>query len=182
MTPIRSILTAVMFFTTISIGLLTTGTASSNTAYAQQEIAQSTPASNQSESRGFVIETVPFSGKLLSGTILPLFDFTPTKVQQIGDTHLMMKVPCYDNGESKVTLMAGVKPDYKSVRLERIAENGTLDGEPIPLYISGYTCLYHADIPAGTVDIALLNTSNETLAFDADGGMMQLIAYGAQDD
>jgi hypothetical protein len=24
----------------------------------------------------------------------------------------------------------------------------------------------------------LLNTSNETLAFDADGGMMQLVAYG----
>jgi hypothetical protein len=28
-----------------------------------------------------------------------------------------------------------------------------------------------ADIPAGTVDIALMNTSNETLAFDNDGYM-----------
>jgi hypothetical protein len=55
---------------------------------------------------------------------------------------------------------------------------GTLDGQPIRLYISGYTCLYQTDIPAGTVDIALLNTSNETLAFDADGGIMQLFAYG----
>jgi hypothetical protein len=95
-----------------------------------------------------------------------------------GDAHVTIKVPCYDNGTSKVTLMVGVKPDFKSVELERIAENGTLDGEPISLYITGCTCLYHADIPAGTVDIALLNTSNETLAFDADGGMMQLVAYG----
>jgi hypothetical protein len=96
---------------------------------------------------------MPFSGKLLNGTILPLFDFAQTKVQKMAMRHLMMKVPCYDNGESKVTLMAGVKPDYKSVRLEPIAENGTLDGEPIPLHISGYTCLYHTDIPAGTVDM-----------------------------
>jgi len=118
------------------------------------------------------------SGKLLNGTVLPLFDFTPTKVQKDGDAHVTMKVPCYDNGESKVTLMVGVKPDYKSLKLERIAENGTLAGEPIRLYISGYTCLYQADIPAGTVDIALLNTSNETLAFDADDGIMQLVAYG----
>jgi len=50
-------------------------------------------------------------------------------------------VPCYDNGESKVTLMAGVKPDYKSLKLERIAENGTLDGEPIRLYVTGYKAL-----------------------------------------
>jgi hypothetical protein len=114
---------------------------------------------------------------LLSGTILPLFDFTPTRVQNDSDAHVTIKVPCYDNGTSKVTLMAGVKPDYKSVELERIAENGTLDGEPIPLYIIGYTCLYHADIPLEQL-IALLNTSNETLAFDADGGLMQLTAHG----
>ena len=175
MTSIKSILTVVIFFTIISVGISTIATQLSNTAYSQEEIVQS------NQSRGFFIETVPFSGKLLNGTILPLFDFAQNKVQKDGDAHVMIKVPCYDNGESKVTLMAGVKPDYKSVRLERIAENGTLDGNPIPLYISGYTCLYHADIPAGTVDIALLNTSNETLAFDADGGMMQLVAYGAQD-
>jgi hypothetical protein len=166
----KSILTVIMFFVAISVGIPTISTQPSNTAYSQEEIAQN------NQSRGFSIETVPFSGKLLNGTILPLFDFAQTKVQKDGDAHMMMKVPCYDNGESKVTLMAGVKPDYKSVRLERIAENGTLDGAPIRLYISGYTCMYQADIPAGTVDIALLNTSNETLAFDADGGILQLIA------
>ncbi len=40
------------------------------------------------------------------------------------------------------------------------------------------TCFNQTDVPAGTVDIALLNTSNETLAFDAYGGIMQLAAYG----
>ena len=175
MTSIKSILTVIIFFMAISVGISTIATHPSNTAYSQQEMVQS------NQSRSFFIETVPFSGKLLNGTILPLFDFDQTKVQRDGDAHVMMKVPCYDNGESKVTLMVGMKPDYKSLKLERIPENGTLDGKPIPLYIRGYTCMYQADIPAGTVDIALLNTSNETLAFDADGGMMQLISYGAQD-
>jgi hypothetical protein len=46
-----------------------------------------------------------------------------------------------------------------------------LDDNPIPLSLVGYSCLYHADIPAGTVDIAIMNTSNETLAFDNDGYM-----------
>ena len=31
-----------------------------------------------------------------------------------------------------------------------------------------------SDIPAGTVDIALMNTSNETLAFDNDGYMASI--------
>jgi hypothetical protein len=177
MTFIKSILTVIMLFTTASAVTLTIFT-SGGIAYGQEEIVQSTPASNQSLSQGFFIETVPFSGKLLPGTILPLFEFPTTGVENDGDAHVTIKVPCYDNGTSKVTLMVGVKPDFRSVELERIAENGTLDGEPIPLYITGYTCLYHADIPAGTADIALLNTSNETLAFDADGGLMQLTAYG----
>jgi hypothetical protein len=177
MTFIKSILTVIILFITASAVTLTIFT-SGGIAYGQEEIVQSTPASNQSLSQGFFIETVPFSGKLLPGTILPLFEFPTTGVENDGDAHVTIKVPCYDNGTSKVTLMVGVKPDFRSVELERIAENGTLDGEPIPLYITGYTCLYHADIPAGTVDIALLNTSNETLAFDADGGLMQLTAYG----
>ncbi len=180
MTSIKSILTRIIFFTTASVVTLTIFTLG-GIAYGQEEIVQFGPATNQSSSRVFFIETVPFSGKLLPRTILPLFDFGPNTVQNDGDAHVTMKVPCYDNGTSKVTLMVGVKPDYKSVELERITENGTLDGEPIRLYITGYTCLYHADIPAGTVDIALLNISDETLAFDADGGMMQLVAYGAQD-
>ena len=166
-----------MFFTTASVVTLTIFT-SGGISYAQEDVVQSTPPSNQTLSRSFFIETVPFSGKLLPQTILPLFDFNQSMVQNDGDAHVTMKVPCYDNGTSKVTLMAGVKPDYKSVKLERIAENGTLDGEPIPLYITGYTCLYQADMPAGTVDIALLNIFNETLDFSVDGGLMQLVAYG----
>jgi hypothetical protein len=44
--------------------------------------------------------------------------------------------------------MAGVKPDFQSVELERIAENGTLDGEPIP-------CIFQ-DIPVFIIQTYLL--------------------------
>ena len=66
-----------MFFITASVVTLTMFT-SGGIAYGQEETVQSNPASNQTMSEGFFIETVPFSGKLLSGTILPLFDFDLT--------------------------------------------------------------------------------------------------------
>ncbi len=139
-------------------------------------------ANNQSSTGDFdsFTEVTPIKGNLLSGSILHLIDFTPGSVVNDGDAHIPLKAPCDDNGNSKVTLMAGAKPDFKSVKLAPSINNGTLDGNPIPLSIIGYSCLYHADIPAGTVDIAIMNTSNETLAFDNDGymaGVLGVCAY-----
>ena len=122
-------------------------------------------------------EVIPIKGSLLSGSILHLIDLTPGSVVNDGDAHILLKAPCDDNGNSKVTLMAGAKPDFKSIKLAPSINNGTLDGNPILLSIVGYSCLYHADIPAGTIDISLMNTSNETLAFDNAGYMAGIQEY-----
>jgi hypothetical protein len=113
------------------------GTISSNTT-------TTTAAGNQSSIGDFdsFTEAIPIKGSLLSGSILHLIDLTPGSVVKDGDAHILLKAPCDDNGNSKVTLMAGGKPNFKSVKLAPSINNGTLDGNPIPLSIVGYSCLY----------------------------------------
>ena len=50
-----------------------------------------------------------------------------------------------------------------------MANNGTLDGNSLDLSAEGNSCLYHAELPNSISDIALVNTSNQTLNFDEGG-------------
>jgi hypothetical protein len=46
---------------------------------------------------------------------------------------------------------------------------GTLDGDSLDLSNEGNSCLYHAELPNNISDIALVNTSNQTLNFYEGG-------------
>lgn len=93
-------------------------------------------------------------------------DFTPFKVNAESHSHVAMKIPCDSNGNPKATVIAGVAPSFKTVKIRGAITTGTIDGKSIPLSNKGAPCLYHADIPAGTTDIALVNTSADILKFD----------------
>jgi hypothetical protein len=48
----------------------------------------------------------------------------------------------------------------------RAISNGALDANSLNLSNEGTSCFYHAAIPCKITDIALVNTSDETLDFD----------------
>jgi hypothetical protein len=56
--------------------------------------------------------------------------------------------------------------------------NGTLDGKYLDLSAEGRSCLYHAELPNGITDIALVNTSNGTLNFNEAGYSVTVSAHG----
>jgi hypothetical protein len=160
----------------------------SNNAYSEGSAASGggnqTTASTQShaENESLMISThIPLTGQLSKGDYIHLMDFTPFKVNAEGHSHIAMKVPCDSNGNPKVTVIAGVAPDFKTVKTEGSGPimAGTLDGKSIPLSNKGISCLYHGDIPAGATDIALVNTSGDVVRFDQGGYGVTLTAHTA---
>jgi hypothetical protein len=152
---------------TTTAGLAITTLLQVNDAHAQQ--AANNTATPEHESLMLSVH-IPLTGQLRNGDFIHLMDFTPFKVNSEGHSHIAMKVPYDNGGKPKVTIIDGVAPDFKTVNLESAITNGTLDGKPIPLSNKGVSCLYHADIPPRITDIALVNTSNDTLRFDEVGG------------
>jgi hypothetical protein len=111
-------------------------------------------------------EQIPLKGQLSSGDYILLMDLTPFETSVEGHSHFAMKVPCNEGGRPKVTIATGIAPNLSSLDAGTAINNGSLDGNALNLSAQGKSCLYHAELPNGTTDIALVNTSNETLNFD----------------
>jgi hypothetical protein len=110
-----------------------------------------------------ISEHVPLTGQLASGDYILLMDFTPFVTSIEGHSHIALKVPCDEDGTSKVTIVAGIAPNLNTLNIGDAINNGTL------LSDEGNSCLYHAELPNNISDIALINTSNQTLNFNEGG-------------
>jgi hypothetical protein len=116
-----------------------------------------------------VSEHIPLIGQLSSVDYILLMDFTPFVTSVEGHSHIALKVPCNENGSPKVSILTGIAPNLKTLKIGSAISNGTLDGNNIDLSVDGNSCLYHADLPNNVSDIVLANTSNQTLNFNEGG-------------
>ena len=116
-----------------------------------------------------ISEHIPLSGQLASGDYILLMDFTPFVTSIEGHSHIALKVPCNEDGTSKATMVTGIAPNLNTLDIGNAINNGTLDGDPLDLSAEGNSCLYHADLPNNISDIALVNSSNQTLNFNEGG-------------
>ena len=116
-----------------------------------------------------ISEHIPLRGQLDNGDYVLLMDLTPFATSIEGHSHIAMKIPCNEDGTPKVTIVTGVAPNLNSLDIGNAISNGTLNGKYLDLSAEGKSCLYHAELPNGTTDIALANNSNKTLSFDDDG-------------
>lgn len=116
-----------------------------------------------------ISQHIPLKGQLDNGDYVLLMDLTPFTTSIEGHSHIAMKIPCSENGTPKVTIVTGVAPNLNSLDIGNPINNGTLNGKFLDLSAKGKSCLYHAELPNGTTDIALVNNSNKTLSFDDDG-------------
>jgi len=116
-----------------------------------------------------ISEHIPLIGQLASGDYILLMDFTPFVTSIEGHSHIALKVPCNEDGTSKVTVVTGIAPNLNTLNIGKSINNGTLDGNSLDLSDEGNSCLYHAELPVNISDIALVNTSNQTLNFNEGG-------------
>jgi hypothetical protein len=116
-----------------------------------------------------ISEHIPLKGHLDNRDYILLMDFTPFVTSIEGHSHIAMKVSCNQDGSPKVTIVTGVAPNLKSLDIGTAINNGTLNGKDLDLSAEGRSCLYHAELPNGITDVALINTSNKTLNFDEGG-------------
>jgi hypothetical protein len=116
-----------------------------------------------------ISEHIPLIGQLASGDYILLMDFTPFVTSIEGHSHIALKVPCNEDGTSKVTIVTGIAPNLDTLNIGIPINNGTLDGKSLDLSAEGNSCLYHAELPNNISDIALVNTSNQTLNFNEGG-------------
>jgi hypothetical protein len=66
-------------------------------------------------------------------------------------------------------MVTGIAPNLNTLDIGNAINNGTLDGDSLDLSAEGNSCLYHADLPNNISDIALVNSSNQTLNFNEGG-------------
>ena len=116
-----------------------------------------------------ISEHIPLTGQLASGDYILLMDFTPFVTSIEGHSHIALKVPCNEDGTSKVTVVTGIAPHLNILNIGNAINNGTLNGDILDLSDEGNSCLYHAELPVNISDIALINTSNQTLNFNEGG-------------
>ena len=116
-----------------------------------------------------ISEHIPLTGQLASRDYILLMDFTPFVTSIEGHSHIALKVPCNEDGTSKVTIVTGIAPNLNTLSIGNAINNGTLDGNSLDLSDVGNSCLYHAELPNNISDIALVNTSNQTLNFNEGG-------------
>ena len=116
-----------------------------------------------------ISEHIPLIGQLANGDYILLMDFTPFVTSIEGHSHIALKVPCNEDGTPKVTIVTGIAPNLNTLNLGNAINNGTLDGDSLDLSAEGNSCLYHAELPNNISDIALVNTSNQTLNFNEGG-------------
>ncbi len=132
---------------------------------------------HEGEESLFISQHIPLTGQLENGDYIHLIDFTPFNTTAEGHSHIAIKVPCDNNGKPLVTIITGVAPNFTTLDMGSAISNGTLNGNSLDLSNEGTSCLYHADIPANTTDIALVNTSDETLDFDEGGYSVTVSAH-----
>jgi hypothetical protein len=125
-----------------------------------------------------ISENIPLNGLLTNGDYMLLMDFTPFATSVEGHSHVAMKVPCSEEGNPKVTIVTGVAPRLNTLDVGNAINNGTLDEKPLDLSDEGRSCLYHAELPNDITDIALINTSNETLDFNEGGYSVTVSVHG----
>ena len=116
-----------------------------------------------------ISEYIPLSGQLAVGDYILLMDFTPFVTSVEGHSHIALKVPCNEDGTSKVTIATGIAPNLNTLNIGKAINNGTLDGNSLDLSEEGNSCLYHAELPINISEIVLVNTSNQTLNFNEGG-------------
>lgn len=116
-----------------------------------------------------ISEHIPLTGQLDGGDYILLMDFTPFVTSIEGHSHIALKVPCNEEGSPRVTIVTGIAPRLNTLDIGNAINNGTLDGNSLDLSAEGNSCLYHAELPNSISDIALVNTSNQTLIFDEGG-------------
>ena len=124
-------------------------------------------------------EHIALTGQLAIGDYLLLMDLTPFVTSVEEHSHIALKIPCKDDGTSKLTVVTGVAPKLNSLTIGNPIINGTLDGKNFSLSKIGESCLYHSDLPNGVDDVAVINTSNETLDFQNGGYSATLTIHGA---
>ena len=129
----------------------------------------------EGEENLFISQNIPLTGKLENGDYLHLIDLAPFNTTAEG--HIALKVPCDDNGKPLATIISGIAPNFRTLDVGNSINNGTLDGKNINLSIAGSSCFYHGKIPNGITDIALVNTSNQTLSFEAGGFSAVITAH-----
>jgi hypothetical protein len=144
-----------------------------NNAYSQSMSTMNNSAAEQHAEHIFdnliISEHIPLADQLSSGDYILLMDFTPFVTSVEGHSHIALKVPCNEDGSPKVTIVTGIAPNLNTLNIGNAIINGTLDGKDIVLSAEGSSCLYHAELPNSISDIALVNTSNQTLNFNEGG-------------
>ena len=116
-----------------------------------------------------ISEHIPLTGQLAGGDYILLMDFTPFVTSIEGHSHIALKVPCNEEGSPRMTIVTGIAPSLNTLNIGSAINNGTLDGNSLDLSAEGNSCLYHAELPNSISEIALVNTSNQTLNFDERG-------------
>ena len=144
-------------------------------AYGQAATTTNQTGGTEGEESLFISQHIPLTGQLQNGDYIHLIDFTPFNTTAEG--HIAIKVPCDNDGKPLVTIITGVAPNFTTLDMGSSINNGTLDGRNIDLSVEGTTCLYHGEIPNGITDIALVNTSNKTLNFEAGGYTAAITAH-----
>ena len=125
-----------------------------------------------------ISQHIPLTGQLVSGDYILLMDLTPFATSVEGHSHIALKVPCGKDGSPKVTVITGMAPNLKTLDIGKAIDNGTLNGKSLNLSDEGNSCLYHTQLPKGITDIAVVNTSNETLNFDRGGYSVTVSVHG----
>jgi hypothetical protein len=162
---------------TISSAIITLAFFGTDNAYAQTMSMSATNNNNTAQQHAehiidnlVISENIPLTGQLASGDYILLMDFTPFVTSIEGHSHIALKVPCNEDGTSKVTVVTGISPNLNTLDVGNAINNGTLDeNTSLDLSDEGNSCLYHAELPNNISDIALVNTSNQTLNFNEGG-------------
>ena len=88
--------------------------------------------------------------------IISVYDSTPYKIVT---GHLVAKVPCTAQSQSKVQFLIGVAPNLHQINPELVA----------PLSHPGNLCLYHVNLVSDSqntiTDVAIANNSTGTINF-----------------
>jgi hypothetical protein len=150
------------------------------TAFGVQQITASSSSATANETKVQAIETVPLEGLSLDGgEFLLLADTTPA---EIDTAHVAMNVPCEPDDadddqlpQTDIAVVAGVAPNVSPVQSEFIAQLSDPNDNK---------CTYHVTLPEDgeqITDIAVINTSEETVEFDS-GNFATISLTSADDD
>jgi hypothetical protein len=172
-----------LWLTIVTVAALTAGYFGNAELYAQMMMPEKNDTATQQHAEHtldnlIISEHIPLTGQLTNGDYILLMDFTPFATSIEGHSHIAMKIPCNEDGSPQVTVVTGIAPKLNTLNIGNAINNGTLDDKTLDLSAEARSCLYHAELPNGITDIALINASNRTLSFDAGGYSVTVSAHG----